>query len=304
MVGQPLQAGFFLRAEGGITALQRSGELQVRGLGRTDTEGGDPLGQQEAVGQLQWGERRTIADQGRTGRLQASPLVSRRNRQDPHALLKGLMGQRQTLWIQQMQMQAAKLKSPTADGRGNQCLAAMAAESHLSGMALPLGPVQQVLAIPMQGPVEVFRAVDAMDGQIVEVVAAKTLQDLQQLMLPLTQGQSRQQFAGDDPAPLGLFCLLQCMPQKIFCRAVGGCCLEMVDAGEDRCLHHLLHLLERAQGSHGPQGEQADRSSGTEWTSHPRSGSVCSGSSPSPRLRRCFTRAAGLRSSTKRLKSL
>ena len=98
-----------------------------------------------------------------------------------------------------MQVQAAEGESLATQRPIDQRIAAMAAEAHLGDAAAVESPVEKFGTIPHQSPVKVFLTVDAMDGKVVEVLAAQALQDLVKATLPLLEAQPRQQFAGDHP---------------------------------------------------------------------------------------------------------
>ena len=146
-----------------------------------------------------------------------------------------------------MQMQATERKAFGSDRLVNELLGSVAAEANLLHQPAAHGPVQQGCPLSMQRPGEMARPIQAMHGKVVELAAAEPLEDGLQLSLPIVQGQSRQQLAGDHPAVLRLpaFTLeaVQGMTQKSLRRPIGRCRLEMVDAGLDGSPQHGDHLV-------------------------------------------------------------
>ena len=194
----------------------------------------------------------------------------------------------------------------------------MAAEANLVNPAGAHSPIEQGCAIAGQGPVQMVLPVDPMHGEVVELLATKTLKDSVELSLTLREAETRQQFACDHPACIGLTAApLQSLPDENFRWSVSRGCLDVIDTDVDGRLHHLHHLIDGLQRAHAAKREQADLSSSAEapgvhagcdesLSGVSESGKSESGVSvvPSPRRRRCRTRAAGLKSSTKRLKAL
>ena len=181
----------------------------------------------------------------------------------------------------------------------------MAAESDLGHQPLFQCPVEQRRAIALHGPAQMLLPVDAMDGQVVELGYPQPFQSSLELPLSFRKGAPRNDLAGDDPATLRFDSVLmgvsQGRPKERFGRAIGRCCLNVIDAGGHGRLQHRRHLLDGCKRTHGAEGEETHRPAMTKGASQSwRSRS----SWWSPRVFRCRTRAAGLRSSTKRLKAL
>ena len=197
-------------------------------------------------------------------------------------------------------MQAAEAETAGFEGGLNQRRVAVAAEADLACKASAQGPVEQGVAISSQGPVEMLRTVDSMHREVVEMGTVEAPEHRLQLALPLLEAQTRQKFAGDHPvafrhgsAPL------HGLSQEAFSRSISRSGLQVIDSGADRCFQHGLHLFDGAQSPHCSESEQADGATVPEAPSHSSEGSSCS-----PRFLRWRTRAAGLRSSTNRLKAL
>ena len=199
-----------------------------------------------------------------------------------------------------MQVQAAETEALAAQRPIDQRVAAMAAEAHLADAATADGPVQKLGSIAHQGPVQMLLPVEAMDGEVVELWTAQPLQNLIKAALSFLEAQPWQQFAGDHPVVRPCAAVLaKGLSQKTFRRSVGRGGFQMVDPSCRCRVKHLGHLGRRVQGTHRAEGEQADGAAAAEGAGvHSSEGVSLSW------LRRWRTKAAGLRSSTKRLKAL
>lgn len=89
-----------------------------------------------------------------------------------------------------------------------------------------------------------LRPVEAMNGQIIQPLTLQPLQNSLELTLSLCQGNTRQELAGDHPIPFrSMFGALESSAQKIFCRSVCRCCLQMIDPCLNSCFEDLGHLI-------------------------------------------------------------
>ena len=165
-----------------------------------------------------------------------------------------------------MQMQAAEAEAAAGQGPLDQRDAAVTAESHLPHQPLGQGPTQQGGPIPLQGPVEVLRPVEAMHRQVVEAGHPQPLQRGPQLGLAAGQIHPRQELAGEQQALRRDGELPHSTAQVHLRRAVGGGGFEMVDASRQGRFHHGTHLPGRIDRPHGAEGEQRNGRPLTEGT--------------------------------------
>ena len=179
-----------------------SGPGQVCRLLRPQAQGGDPLIEQEAIGQLQGVKRGAVGQQLRWWVVEAAALIGWRDGQHADPLAQGGAGDGQAVLVKQVHMQAAEREAPRAQGGLDQFGRAVAAEAHLAHQPFIFGPGQQVGAGPLKRPLQMLGAVQAMHGQVGELGHAKARQDRAQLPLAGGQVGAGQQFAGDAPAPL------------------------------------------------------------------------------------------------------
>ena len=284
----------------GQGAADGRGPGQVARLGGPQAQGGDPLIEQEAIGQFEGVERSAVGQQLGRRVVEAATLVGRGDRQHADAAGQGGAGQRQAGLIEQMHMQAAEAEAPGGQGLLDQGGIAMAGEAHLAHQTLAEGPAQQFGAGAMQGPGQMVGPVQAMHGQVVEPGDAQPLQDRPQLLLGGGQLGAGQQLAGEHQLGAALRVRRRQRPQGLtqigLGRAVGGGCFDMADAGRQGCLQHRRHLLRaldgphraQAEGRHGPAAAEAvqTRRSGAERWAGVSQGAFPPGCRDQPRCRR------------------
>ena len=177
-----------------------AGPIEVGGTGGSQGEAGETLVEQEAVSQLQGGKGTAVGQQLGRRRVEPPALIGRGNGQHAEPGGKGRLGQGQTLAIEQVQVQAAEAEPLAGQGRRDQVVAAMAAETHLAHQAFTKGPGEQLRPRPPQGPVQVLWRIDPMDGQVVEPGQAQAFQAAAQLLLGLGQIRPGQNLGGDHQA--------------------------------------------------------------------------------------------------------
>ena len=202
-------------------------------------------------------------------------------------------------------MQAAEGEQVHLQSSGDQWLTAVTVESDLIDQAGVQGPLQQGPALSTLSPREMLRSVDPVDGQIVDPLHLQPLENSLQLAFPLLERHPGKQFARDHPVTGGsMRAVLQGLAQETLRGAVGRRCFQVVDARLDGGLQNLRHLIDRSKGTHGAEAEQADGAASSEGPSHSALPPASDDSVSASRPLRWRTSAAGLSSSTKRLKSL
>ena len=154
-----------------------SGPGQVFRLLSPQAQGGDPLIEQEAIGQLQGVKRGAVGQQLRWWVVEATALVGRGDGKHADSLGQGGAGDGQEGLVKQVHMQAAEREAPRAQGGFDQLGRAVAAEAHLAHQSFVFGPGQQVGAGPLNRPLQVLGAVEAVHGQVGELGHAKARQD-------------------------------------------------------------------------------------------------------------------------------
>ena len=201
-------------------------------------------------------------------------------------------------------MQAAEREQVHLQSSGDQWLTAVTAESDLIDQAGVQGPLQQGPALSTLSPREMLRSVDPVDGQIVDPLHLQPSRIPCSWRFPCwsdTPGSNLLVITQSPVGRCGLFC--RAWPRKRSRGAAGRRCFQVVDARLDGGLQNLRHLIDRSKGTHGAEAEQADGAASSEGPSHSALPPASDDSVSASRPLRWRTSAAGLSSSTKRLKS-